>query len=260
MPASGAENLLLAKVSDLMYRGPPPRSVAYRGRCWPITVIDIVTQDAFLSWVLYMPALKAVIVTFRGSKNIQNFMTNLAFGKNACSLGGLQCGQVHRGFLNLWLSHRSEAFAAVQKATAQYGTSRLYVTGHSLGAAVATIAALDFSNAFKAPSSLIKRIHLCTVGSPRVGDSTFVSQFSRFTKVLSMVRYQQFGTATGRKKIDPVTAVPPEWLGFRHVGATTSLKCTQCSRPDDFLAMFELHDSKHYLASFQSLLGKLPVC
>ncbi len=262
MPASGAQNLLLAKLSDLMYRGPPPRSVAYGGRCWPITVIDTATEDSFLSWVFYMPALQAVVVTFRGSKNVQNFLTNLAFGKSTCSLGGMQCGQLHRGFLNLWLSHRAKVFAAVQKAARQYKSSRLYVTGHSLGGAVATIAALDFANAFRAPSSSIKRIHLCTMGSPRVGDSTFVSQFSRFASILSMVRYQQYGTATGRTKIDPVTAVPPEWLKFRHVGATTSLQCTQCNAVniDPIAAMFQLHDSKNYLASFERLLGKMPVC
>jgi hypothetical protein len=53
----------------------------------------------------------------------------------------------------------------------------LYVTGHSLGAALATLCAVDIAanTAFCSPS-------LFTYGSPRVGDPAFAKAFSRYVR------------------------------------------------------------------------------
>lgn len=55
--------------------------------------------------------------------------------------------------------------------------TQIYVTGHSLGAALATLAALHIDKLLKA-SNLSVPVHLYTFASPRVGDATFASQFS----------------------------------------------------------------------------------
>jgi len=71
---------------------------------------------------------------------------------------------------------------------------QIWVTGHSLGAALATLAA-----------ALLPGARLVNFGSPRVGDSVFAAQFD--------------GRSAGRYVdcCDVVTRLPPEFLGYAHI-------------------------------------------
>lgn len=104
-------------------------------------------------------------------------------------------GQVHQGF--------AEALATiwdpVDAALSTLRGRRLY-TGHSLGAALATLAASR-----RPPEALL------TYGSPRVGDAAFVQA----TRTLTHQRYANC--------CDVVTRLPPEALGYRHPGPTAYL-------------------------------------
>jgi len=76
----------------------------------------------------------------------------------------------------------------------------IYVTGHSLGAAIATLAAADLYQ-------LTPDISLYTYGSPRVGDETFAKYFDKIVPdSFRVVAHQDF-----------VPKVPQRFLGFRHV-------------------------------------------
>ena len=75
-------------------------------------------------------------------------------------------------------------------------TPELVFTGHSLGAAVATLA-----------TSLWPRASLFTFGSPRVGDADFAA-------TLGSCHVERFVDCC-----DLVCRVPPEALGYAHVGA-----------------------------------------
>lgn len=103
---------------------------------------------------------------------------------------------VHAGFLDalnrVWpsLAPRLDALAA---------THRIWFTGHSLGAALATLAAARFAHA----------AGVCTIGSPRVGNRAFASAFSA-----------RFGGRARRYvgDTDVVTHVPPPApLPYKHV-------------------------------------------
>jgi len=78
----------------------------------------------------------------------------------------------------------------------------LFVTGHSLGAALAALAALRASNTGLPPRAIY------TFGMPRVGGPQFGSS------------YEELGRVTYRlvHGIDLVARVPPSSLGFHHVG------------------------------------------
>src|SRR5262249_14299388 len=76
-----------------------------------------------------------------------------------------------------------------------------FYTGHSLGAALATLAATR-----RAPQAVY------TFGSPRVGKEAFVRS------LMSIPIYRVVDDE------DVVTRVPPEILGFRHVGEVHTLK------------------------------------
>jgi len=106
---------------------------------------------------------------------------------------GLPAGcQVHTGFANaldsLWDGH-------IQPWLADQPAGKVCITGHSLGAALATLAAL-----------LIENATLVTFGSPRVGNG----QFAACLAGRNLRRYVDCS--------DVVTMVPPQELGYAHAG------------------------------------------
>jgi hypothetical protein len=102
-------------------------------------------------------------------------------------------GRVHNGFSQSLQS----IWGAVEQWLKPYDRSKVWVTGHSLGAALATLAA-----------SLLPDAILVTFGSPRVGDNQFAALFDG----RDVRRHVDCS--------DVVSMVPPELLGYRHVGAT----------------------------------------
>jgi hypothetical protein len=133
-----------------------------------------------------------VLLVFRGTNHLEDWGDNL----KALSLSDFQpeCwprgGQVHVGF--------REALDRVWDKINQHLDGRqipLFYTGHSLGAALATLAASR-----RPPSALY------TFGSPRVGDQAFAATLSDLPV---------FRVVNNR---DVVTALPPPIRGFCHVG------------------------------------------
>jgi hypothetical protein len=94
--------------------------------------------------------------------------------------------------------------AATAQAAGVAPSASIAISGHSLGAALATLYALDNARNDQTPAPL-----LCTFASPRVGDSTFASAFNGL------------GLASWRlvNSPDVVPHFPPEFLGFSHVNA-----------------------------------------
>jgi triacylglycerol lipase len=111
----------------------------------------------------------AIYVVFRGTKTISEWISDAEFAQvpYAPVSGG---GMTEQGFSAVYATIRSAIVAEVS-ALAQSGSfTTLYVTGHSLGASLATLAAPDLARAtrFSAPV-------LYNFASPRTGDPTFAS-------------------------------------------------------------------------------------
>ena len=107
-------------------------------------------------------------------------------------------GKVHAGFRTAYQSVES----AIVKSVAKLGGIPLYITGHSLGAALATYATqcLEQNPVFR------DQIAACyTYGSPRVGNSEFDREFKS-------VIYRVVNTT------DIVTVVPLLVMGYIHIG------------------------------------------
>ena len=101
-------------------------------------------------------------------------------------------GFVHRGFKDAL----DEVWEDVLKWLNEQKRESVFFTGHSLGGALATLAASRWNTI---------TTHLYTYGSPRVGGRKFVKSF------LSSDRYRF------RNNNDIVTRVPFEILGYKHV-------------------------------------------
>lgn len=101
-------------------------------------------------------------VVFRGTQadRFRDLLTDLKFWPRTWE----DHGRVHRGFLAAYLSLRESLGDALRDL--KIAEDRLVVTGHSLGAAMATLMACEFPGAT-----------LITFGSPRAGNKAFVAKF-----------------------------------------------------------------------------------
>ncbi|CAE8605436.1 unnamed protein product, partial [Polarella glacialis] len=139
-----------------------------------------------------------VELAFRGSESPANWLTNFTADLEKSQVGDSR-GHVHRGFQSAYLALRSGLLAQVNISLAALRTSLeapvlVLVTGHSLGAALATLAAYDL--AFLSNVSYEPRC--VTWGCPRVGDAEFVAALRQ--KVPRMARFLN--------KLDPVPRLP----------------------------------------------------
>ena len=63
-----------------------------------------------------------------------------------CSAAGVDGCEVDQGFYNAYNSVHDDVRSAVANFSADHPSAKLYVTGHSLGAAMSMLAALDLSD------------------------------------------------------------------------------------------------------------------
>jgi triacylglycerol lipase len=113
--------------------------------------------------------------------------------------------KMHRGFVEAYFSVRDEIHNFVE----DHPTTKIILTGHSLGGALATLCAVDLQ--FNYPDQFA--IELYTYGCPRVGNSGFVESFNQ--RIPNAYRFV-YGS-------DAVTGVPVPWQGYGHVDRETLL-------------------------------------
>ena len=101
-------------------------------------------------------------MAFRGTVDIQNWIANLDAAQ--VSYPGCKSCMIHQGFYNAYQSVSGYVKANIEKLQGKYPNSKIFVTGFSLGGALATIAALDIKKAFG------KVDEFYTFGQPRVGN------------------------------------------------------------------------------------------
>lgn len=81
----------------------------------------------------------------------------------------LDGGLVHVGWYTGWQKMQDEIMTAVRDMIWNNQPKTIFVTGHSLGGALAVFAALDI----KKTSGFLGKINLYTYGQPRVGNNVF---------------------------------------------------------------------------------------
>lgn len=136
------------------------------GFVYTATLVD--KKSDIEGFVGYLPSDKSIYVAFRGSSDVRNWVTNLdAWKTDYTSYPECNC-EVHKGFYKAEQAVLSDAKAAVQKLKQTYPSYSVKVTGHSLGAAVAHLMAMDLAKAGYAPS-------VYNFGQPRVGDKSYAS-------------------------------------------------------------------------------------
>jgi hypothetical protein len=141
----------------------------------------------------------SVIVAIRGTQTPREWMANFTAVPQPFSLAR-DFGLVHLGFEMMHRSVRDSIAAALSTIAA--GT-RVTVIGHSLGGAMANLAAVDLKRNMGR-----QVVDCCTFGGPRVGKFIFRSKFNQFIPECYRV--------TNRGDIVP--HVPTMLTGWCHVG------------------------------------------
>ena len=108
----------------------------------------------------------AIVIAFRGTEKFKDWLTNAGIDFRDTSYG-----LVHKGFDHALDSVWSQITTALEKIQ-QYGQP-LWITGHSLGGALAVLAAARLT--LDIDKNIYKSINgLYVFGQPRVGNRTFV--------------------------------------------------------------------------------------
>lgn len=185
---------------------------------------------------------RAIVVAFRGSSNYENWLENLKFLQTPyphCA----SCA-VHTGFYNSLKDVQHHVRRDVAYLLRRYPHYQVWVTGHSLGGALATLSALDLVSSSRTASSAAAstrveelipvgdgedssgsgvssveetgpqrpvvpshKLHLYTFGAPRVGNVAFAEWGH-------LALPHSYRLTHNR---DAVPHVPPHNYGYRHL-------------------------------------------
>jgi len=200
----------LSELSRLIYRRDISEGAARPGRASRNDFLSRVglVERQFFSGSTVQGALVATIaagqeayavLVFRGTHGrLANWMVNLNMAMSPWPSGG----NVHRGFKTALM----EIWAEIERALDAVDRP-LYYTGHSLGGALATLAA-----SLRPPQAVY------TFGAPRIGDAAFAQ---------SLVALQVYNVVNPQ---DIVTALPPSWPWSRFIHAGSIVHNIEASR------------------------------
>jgi pimeloyl-ACP methyl ester carboxylesterase len=144
--------------------------------------------------VLIQQMPEQTVVAFRGSSSVRDWITNAQFVRRDYFGAG-----VHAGFAKAFEGVLDALLDAIEKFRRPF-----WITGHSLGGAVAQLAAWRLPAAYSVP---VERCY--TYGQPRLGDARFRS------------RYNEAGPKESYRLIngaDIIPRIPGVLMGFRHAG------------------------------------------
>jgi pimeloyl-ACP methyl ester carboxylesterase len=150
---------------------------------------------------------KFVVVAFRGTSSRADFLTDLHSRLNVARVAvNGRSVRVHAGF---YAAFRKIEGKLRDLLAAQDGTKAIYLTGHSLGGALALVAAAAFGGNDKLGDRIAA---IYTFGAPRVGGPDFPN-------LVKAPHYRVVNSG------DVVPLVPPNWLaGYVHTGMPVLLK------------------------------------
>jgi len=185
---------------------------------------------------------RTTLISFRGTQ--PDKATDLATDLSAHQVPwGESAGNVHGGFA---AAARSVIPQVEAWLTAECpDRNRLVVTGHSLGAALATLVA-----SVRRPASVQRPTQLITLGSPRVGDATFAATLAGID---------------GPRIVDccdAVTEVPPELPIYTHIRPPTYITKdgVRTDNPSaEIIASDRMHGRIEYFVKYAWRIGAVLV-
>jgi hypothetical protein len=185
------------------------------------------------AFAVVVPAADRVFVVFRGTEpdRVSDIGADLEASTTDWPAGGV----VHAGFAGAFSGLKD----AIDDWLTRHAGSKVAFTGHSLGAAMATLAASNWAAE-----------NLITFGSPRVGNAAFVGSI----RARAQARYVDC--------CDIVTELPPPTPWYQHAGGSRYID--RAGKPRPGLASGEIdadrfHGRIEYLERYAWRVGSVPV-
>lgn len=204
------------------------------------TAVDIATDTQALVNV----AGDQVIVAFRGSSSLRDFITDLEARKEELLWSSDATAEVHAGFLRAFEAVDVKVVEQVRSALAGLAAPKLYITGHSLGGALAILCALELHR------QKIPVAGVVTFGQPRVGNKTFALIYNEALKDVTFAVVNQG---------DPVPLLPTLLMGYRDCGTELFIKNSGDVLTDPFIGFELVVDALGAIAAWRNYrLGLLP--
>jgi len=170
-----------------------------------ITGSHLKTLD-FYGYIAESP--ESIVIAFRGSRTNPDWIADLTALQTDFPYAPEKL-RIHSGFNAVYASCRQQIMSAL---TALDSSKQLFVTGHSLGGALAILCALDaaVNTDFKVPT-------MYNFGSPRVGDPRFAASYNRL--VNNSMRIVHINDIVAL--LPPAEIQPPlseDIIYYRHIG------------------------------------------
>ena len=161
-----------------------------------------------------------VILSFKGSSTVKNFKHDLYSQFTPADLGALtatkglaSAGEVKGNVPASFVKPILKSWERIEEGLHDYAPKRLFITGHSLGGAYATLCAFILAEA-KSKYPSLEHIHLVTFGAP-----TLVSDKARNTFNAHLnsgfMTFDRVTSATGGTLPDIIPTIP---AAFSHPG------------------------------------------
>lgn len=142
---------------------------------------------------------RQLTIAFRGTESVTDWIRNILRYRTACPY--ISGATVHAGFLSQYIGLQKQVMDHVRRSRA----TRIVVTGHSLGGALATLCAVELATQF-----MDKMLSCYVFASPRVGDRRFVEAAEKLANLTILRIHVQK---------DLVTNLP--YFGFVHTPCVT---------------------------------------
>jgi len=171
------------------------------------------------------------IIVFRGSDNIENWVSNFKIIKTQTGKG-----KIHRGFLN----YSEKLLPRIKKEI--YLFSNIYITGHSLGAAIGNIIA---NNLYE--DGYIKNMTGLFIECPNIFDKRYKKN----------TRHYDIHRIFIKNNIDLVKVLPPRWMNYTNYSYKDTENCDLIYFNRKDLAI--INPSKTYILSdkFQTYINPI---
>ena len=161
----------------------------------------ILDKDDERTLIGYNKQLDSLFFSFRGSSNLHNWIDNVQF--SLISPYNNKSIEVEKGFYKIYSNIKNELFNNLFYLKDKYETNQILITGHSLGAAIATLLMYDIITIYPKQFNLL----FYNFGSPRVGNQYFIDSIKNANIKLFRVTHYY----------DIVPHLPQEFLFFNHI-------------------------------------------
>ncbi|KAJ1973327.1 hypothetical protein H4R35_004178 [Dimargaris xerosporica] len=183
-------------------------------------------NNVTVGYIAINDGIESVTLAFRGTTEARQWVEDFKFSKVDFP-NDTDGSQVHKGFLETYQDVADDVYKRTTEQLDQHPNHTLTIVGHSLGGALASVAAVDFVSRNESLASIMKVV---TFGKPHVGNMNYVKHYNSM----------KVNTTRVVNKNDLVPHVPTAYMNFHHEGTevwilpnSTANATVACPQSDD---------------------------